>query len=160
MVSFIKTWAQKLLKIQDTPERTALAFSIGVFLAFSPLLGLHTLIGLGIAFAFNLNRAAMLVGIYTNTPWTIVPYYSFATLVGLIFYEIPVGLNLPEFGLDTLLSLEFYYSLLRSWRLLIPVFIGSTLMASLLALISYPLCLWLIKNWKRQLDWKALNRRS
>ncbi len=160
MGSFIRTWAQKLLKIQDTPERTALAFSIGVFLAFSPLLGLHTLVGLGIAFAFNLNRAAMLVGIYTNTPWTIVPYYSFATLVGLIFYDTPGGLNLPEFGLSALLSLEFYYGLLRSWRLLIPVVIGSTLMASLLALIAYPLCLWLIKNWKQQSDWKALNRRS
>lgn len=160
MVSFIKTWAQKLLKIQDTPERTALAFSIGVFLAFSPLLGLHTLIGLGIAFAFNLNRVAMLVGIYTNTPWTIVPYYSFATLVGLIFYDAPVGLNLPEFGLGALLSLEFYYGLLRSWRLLIPVFIGSTLMASLLALISYPLSLRLIKNWGRRSHWKALKRRS
>jgi hypothetical protein len=74
---------KKLLHIDDTPERTALAYSIGVFLAFSPFLGFHTLAGLAIAFLFNLNRVAVLLGVWSNTPWWIVPYYVMATWVGM-----------------------------------------------------------------------------
>jgi len=59
---------QKLLQIEDTPERTALAFSVGVFLGFSPFLGFHTLSGLAIAFLFRLNRVAVLLGGWSNTP--------------------------------------------------------------------------------------------
>ena len=30
----------------------------------------------------NLNRVAVLIGIYSNLPWVIAPYYAFATAVG------------------------------------------------------------------------------
>jgi len=39
-----------LLLLEDTPERIALAFAIGVWIAFSPLLGIHTGLALGLAF--------------------------------------------------------------------------------------------------------------
>ena len=35
---------RRLLALDDPPERTALAFAIGVFIAFSPFLGLHTIL--------------------------------------------------------------------------------------------------------------------
>jgi uncharacterized protein (DUF2062 family) len=79
----IKDLIKKLLHVDDTPERTALAYSIGIFLGFSPFLGLHTLVGLAIAFLFGLNRAAILLGVWTNTPWWIVPFYMVATRVGM-----------------------------------------------------------------------------
>ena len=41
---------RRLLALDDPPERTALAFAVGVFIAFSPFLGLHTLIATLIAF--------------------------------------------------------------------------------------------------------------
>ena len=75
--------AKKLLHIEDSPERTALAYATGVFLGFSPFLGLHTLSGVAIAFLFNLNRVAVLLGVWSNTPWWIVPYYTVATWIGL-----------------------------------------------------------------------------
>ncbi|MFX9081388.1 DUF2062 domain-containing protein, partial [Acinetobacter baumannii] len=40
---------RRLLALDDPPERTALAFSIGVFIAFSPFLGLHTIMATLIA---------------------------------------------------------------------------------------------------------------
>jgi len=54
----MKDLVKRLLHIEDTPERTAVAYSIGVFLGFSPFLGLHTLVGLAIAFLFGLRREA------------------------------------------------------------------------------------------------------
>ena len=78
----VKDLLQRLLHIEDTPERTALAYSVGVFIGFSPFLGLHTIAGLLLAFLFRLNRVAVLLGVWSNTPWWLVPYYGVATWVG------------------------------------------------------------------------------
>ena len=53
----------------DTPERTAAAFALGVFFGFSPFLGLHTVLGLAWRSCSNLNRVAVLLGVYSNLPW-------------------------------------------------------------------------------------------
>ena len=87
-MSRLKQVAQILLHLEDTPHRTALAFGIGVFIAFFPILGIHTLIALGISFAFRLNRAAMLIGCYINNPWTLAPLYLAGTVVGCVLLGV------------------------------------------------------------------------
>ena len=61
--------------------------------AFSPFLGLHTLLGLAFAFLLNMNRVAVLLGVYSNLPWFLGPYYAIATMVGaqLTGQHIPRG---------------------------------------------------------------------
>ena len=88
-----RRWLNQLLHTHDTPQRTAAAYAIGVFLGFSPLLGLHTVLGLIVAFAFNLNRVAMLLGVYSNLPWILPAYYTLATTLGaaLLQYDVPPG---------------------------------------------------------------------
>ena len=66
---------RRLLAIDDPPERTALAFSIGVFIAFSPFLGLHTILATLIAFMFRFNKVAIYTGTFLNNPpLTLVPF--------------------------------------------------------------------------------------
>lgn len=38
--ALVRRWLEALLHIDDTPDRTAAAFALGVFFGFSPLLGL------------------------------------------------------------------------------------------------------------------------
>ena len=45
-----RRWLEQLLHTHDTPERTAAAYAVGVFFGFSPFLGLHTVLGLVVAF--------------------------------------------------------------------------------------------------------------
>ena len=71
-----KRWLEQLLHTHDTPHRTALAYAVGVFFGFSPVLGLHTVLGLAIAFLFGLNRIAVVLGIYSNLPWILPAYYT------------------------------------------------------------------------------------
>ncbi|MGC4081585.1 MAG: DUF2062 domain-containing protein [Vicinamibacterales bacterium] len=78
----VRRWLEALLHVHDTPERTAAAYALGVFLGFSPFLGLHTIVAIALAFIFSLNRVAVLLGVYSNLPWILVPYYAFATAVG------------------------------------------------------------------------------
>lgn len=88
-----RQWLDQLLHTHDTPERTAAAYAVGVFFGFSPFLGLHTVLGLVVAFAFNLNRVAVLLGVYSNLPWILPAYYTLATTVGaaLLQYDVPAG---------------------------------------------------------------------
>lgn len=48
----------------------------------SPVLGLHTILGILAAWIFRLNKFVTLVGVYVTNPWTIVPIYTFATWLG------------------------------------------------------------------------------
>lgn len=89
-----RRWLDQLLHTHDTPARTALAYAIGVFFGFSPFLGLHTILGLVVAFAFNLNRVAVLLGVYSNLPWILPAYYTLTTMLGatLLGVDVPPGL--------------------------------------------------------------------
>ena len=39
----VRTALKQLLHLKESPHRTALAFAVGAFIAFSPTYGLHTL---------------------------------------------------------------------------------------------------------------------
>jgi uncharacterized protein (DUF2062 family) len=127
---------QILLHVEDTPHRIGLAFGVGVFIAFSPLLGIHTLMALGVAFAFRLSRAAILVGAYINNPWTLAPLYMAGTLLGCALLGIPSeGLSQINWQLH---GWEFLNSLIVHLRpYLWPFVIGNTLLGTLGGLLGY-----------------------
>ena len=88
--SRIRSWLEQLLHTHDTPHRTALAYALGVFLGFSPILGLHTVLGLALAFVFRLNRVAVVLGVYSNLPWLVPAYYTLATIAGAAVLRVDV----------------------------------------------------------------------
>ncbi len=131
---------EHLLHTHDTPRRTAAAFALGVFFGFSPFLGLHTVLALALAFALNLNRVAVLLGVYSNLPWILPPYYAAMTLAGATVLGVEVP---PEFiarlrgGSWTDLP-----GLVYSLRPLAASFVvGSLVGATVLALAAYRLSL-------------------
>ena len=146
-----RRWIQILLHVDDTPTRTAAAYALGVFFGFNPLFGLHTIGALAVAFVFNLNRVAVLLGVYSNLPWIIVPFYVSATMLGAFLLRT----GLPEGFRDRLIdafALSFWQR--EFWTelgtLLEPLFwpfmVGSTVAASLLALVAYPVALALLRK--------------
>lgn len=142
----LRNTIRSLLQVSDTPRRTALAFSVGVFLGFSPFLGLHTILGLVLAFAFRLNRVAVLIGVFVNNPWSIIPFYGFATWVGMQLLGVPDGLSLPQMGFFDLFTQEVWAWLASQWRLLIPAFVGSLVLCTLLGMAAYFLALRILQR--------------
>lgn len=141
-------YLRRLLALDDTPERIALAFAIGVFLAFSPLVGLHTFLGLVIAFLFGLNRVAVLVGVFVNNPWTLVPIYAAATYLGGVLFGFPSPPALPDMGWRQFWNVNFWLELLKQWRVLMPTLLGSIVLSVIAAILSYPLALYVLKQAK------------
>lgn len=127
---------RSLLHVEGTPHRTALAFGLGVFIAFSPLLGIHTGLALLIAFAFRLSRLAILTGAYVNNPWTLAPMYMAGTLLGCVMLDVsPHGLE----GIDWKLhGSAFYVALLESLRpYLWPYVVGNSVLGAVAGLAAY-----------------------
>ena len=127
---------EAFLHLDDTPRRIAAAFGVGVYLSFHPLFGLHTLMALGIAFAFRLSRAAVLVGIYVNNPWTMAPMYLAGTTLGCWILGVPLhGLRDIEWDLD---NRAFYRLLLVSLRpYLWPYVLGNTILGIVCGSLAY-----------------------
>ena len=153
----IRRWLENLLHIDDTPERTAAAFALGVFFGFSPFLGLHTLLGIAFAFLLNLNRVAVLLGVYSNLPWFLGPYYAIATMVGaqITRHRIPRGSRAQLRMLFDLSMFhgEFWHRLFMLMKPLAwPYLIGSTLGAVLLAAAAYQLALAFVESRRRLHD--------
>lgn len=155
--ALVRQWLDVLLHIADTPERTAAAFALGVFLGFSPFLGLHTLLAIACAFLLDLNRIAVLLGVYSNLPWFIGPYYAVATRAGtsITRHRIPPGFpaELVRLFEMSLFQREFWHALYRLLRpLLLPYSVGSLIGAATLAAIAYPLALAFVTSRRRIRD--------
>ena len=152
--ALVRRWLDVLLHIADTPERTAAAFALGVFFGFSPFLGLHTLLGILFAFLLNLNRVAVLLGVYSNLPWVIAPYYASVTMAGATItrHRMPPGLK-SQFGAlfeQSFLHADFWHGLVTMLKpLLVPYAVGSTIGALLLAALAYPLALAFVTSRRR-----------
>jgi uncharacterized protein (DUF2062 family) len=141
---------RRLLAIDDPPERTALAFSIGVSIAFSPLLGLHTILATLLAFLFRLNKVAIYAGTFVNNPFlTLVPIILASYAVGAFILGRPLSLPPEDLLLlkePHLLTGAYWRHLFQnSWNVLLPFAIGGGVLSVVCSLVTYPLTLRLLR---------------
>ena len=137
---------RRLLAIDDPPERTALAFSIGVFIAFSPFLGLHTILATLLAFLFRFNKIAIYTGTFVNNPFlTLVPIILGSYGVGAFILGRPI--RIPAEGMELLqhphiFTVAYYRRVfVQSWDLVEPFAIGGLVLSVVCSLVAYPLTL-------------------
>ena len=118
----------KLIKISDTPHSISLGFAIGVFSAFTPLIGLHIVIAIFFSWLVNANYLSSVVGTFVGTPITYPFMWISSILIGNMFISV------DEFNKGLFENISFY-----SWDffLLIKPFIWSFIIGStVLGLIS------------------------
>jgi uncharacterized protein (DUF2062 family) len=132
----LRRLAQILLHVEDTPTRVALAFGLGVFIAFFPIFGVHTAMAIGLAFAFRLNRAAILAGTFTNNPWTIAPMYTTGTLLGCSLLGVsPASLGEVDWHLH---GRAFYESLIAGLGpLVMPYVVGNVVLGLVAGALAF-----------------------
>ncbi|HEY8186322.1 MAG TPA: DUF2062 domain-containing protein [Pyrinomonadaceae bacterium] len=145
---------RRLLALDDPPERTALAFSIGVFIAFSPFLGFHTILATLIAFLFRFNKIAIYTGTFINNPFlTLVPIIVASYAIGAFITGRP--LRIPTEGVELLknphlLTGDYYHKLFReSWDIVWPFAIGGMVLSVVCSLVAYPVTSSLLRAHRR-----------
>ena len=130
-------WVRFILHTDDPPPRAALAFAVGVFIAWTPALGFHTLLALAIAFLFGLNRVAVLAGTFVNNPWTFVPIYTASAWLGSLLTGTEV--SPPRLEGSTWSHLFDFLAQCRPW--IVPLTMGTLVLGLACALVSFPVVL-------------------
>ena len=78
-IFFIGLYTQ-LVKMDDSPQRIALGFGVGIFLGILP--GTGPIAALALAFIFRINKAAALLGSVLTNTWLSVATFVLAIRIG------------------------------------------------------------------------------
>lgn len=132
----------EVLHLRESPHRTALAFAIGVFIAFSPTYGLHTLSVVFCAWAFRLNFLALFLGALINNPWTLIPILGGTLWTGVLLLDIP---STPAIDWEHVTTETLWHTVSPY---ILPFVLGGCVLGAAAALIAYPLARWVLSRYR------------
>ena len=161
----VRFFKYRILHINDSPHRIALGLAVGLFTAFSPLVGLHLPIAILLAFLLKANKFTAVLSVWVCNIFTLVLIYYPCYLVGwLVCRGFGTGEALGPgqvsemltglFSFGNILSV-FYTShfWIELWKLLkvigLELAIGGFILGTAVALIAYFACLGFIE-WHRK----------
>ncbi|MEA3241065.1 MAG: DUF2062 domain-containing protein [Pseudomonadota bacterium] len=140
----IRSMIRMLLGSTDNPATIARGVAVGLFVAFSPLLGLHTFLAIFLAFLVRGNRLASLLASWICNPLTMIPILYFDFKVGEIL--LSSSIPFPE-GIHTLKDIVHARS-----QVVWPLLVGGHLIGLVLGLASIPVINFLVVHLRRNQD--------
>jgi hypothetical protein len=138
----IKTLYRTLIASHATPREVSLGFALGVFIGFTPTLGLQTFIAIGLAALFKMNKISALIGVFITNPVTALPIYGFILWLGRKVLH-PYYQNSPPIqSINDLVN--------AGANVFIPLWVGGLIAGIIAALISYYICLYIYPFLKKK----------
>ena len=134
---------KQVLHLKESPQRTALAFAIGVFICFSPAYGLHTVLVFFFAWALGLNFIALMAGAFLNNPWTVVPILGATYWVGALLLGRS---DSPSFDWQDV-SFGAIYAQVIPYAM--PFVLGGFVLSLLGAALAYPLAYYFVARYRQ-----------
>ena len=136
MSSFRQYW-DRLISLEARPESVALGFALGIFLGFTPLFGLKTLLALLLASVFRCSKlAAFIGGTLHDVLWPFIPVLLRAEYqLGYWFLSNPHHFA-PKFHLGQV-HLHAAFSWSRISPTAEPLLVGSVILGLPIATVSY-----------------------
>lgn len=158
--------AQKVLHTGDSPHAVALGTAIAVFIAFLPLIGLQTVLAIGLAALFRANKAVCIPVVWITNPFTAVPIYSVCLVVGRLLLATPVDIadvsvlhRLRELEQLGLLNAELWLNLLKILLSLgADLWVGCAVVGVVAAGLSYLGARWGVVAYREQRRQRLLRR--
>ena len=165
----IKEGVRNILRLDEPPHELAKSFAVGVFVSFTPFIGLHTLLVLLMAWVFRLNKVVALMGTFVNNPWTIAVVYIGPTWLA-VFWMRRIGIPVPKLNYEHLVD-QFHHTL-ESYSVWAPAFwikflsefkpfihaflIGTTLAGIVTGFIAYFAAYYAIKYYRAKIKRQAV----
>ena len=140
-----------LLGREESPERVAAAIAMGIAVGFSPFIGFHIWIALGLAFVLRLNKIDAALGQFAGNPWTLPAVYAFGYRLGrwILHYD---RRSVPRLAWDRLLHSDFWHAFKGpafAPRLL-SFLVGTTVIAIAIGLAAYVFFLAILRIYHRR----------
>ena len=142
MFSQIKTFLKKIAQQERCPHKLAVAASLGIYISFSPFLGLHTAMHVVFGWLFGLNIPLLLaIGYGVNNPWTMIPIHMSGYVCGYWILHSCFGLSVTRFNpawmsyINTKLAYLLGTVNVSFWAFIL----GANLVGIVLAFVLYPI---------------------
>jgi uncharacterized protein len=140
-----------LLGREESPERVSAAIALGIGIGFSPFIGFHIWLALGLALLFRLNKIDAALGQFVGNPWTLPAVYAAGYRLGraLLHYDRH---SVPPLAWDRLLHSDFW----RAFKgpafapRLLSFLVGTSVIAILVSLAAYALFLAVLRLYHRR----------
>lgn len=122
---------QRFKSLQGDPHYVAMGVAIGVFVALTPTIPLHTAIALGLAFLLRASKPAAAIAVWISNPVTIPFFYYASFKLGTLIlgHEVPLHGHHPT--VSQLLKM--------GWDVTIATIVGGALMGIIPAMAAYVL---------------------
>lgn len=138
----IKNFFKQLLLKESSPHKLSLALCVGIYVAFSPFPGFHTVEVIVFSWLLSLNFGIVLASsIAVNNPWTMVPVYGAGHVFGQWFCGKIMGVDMcvhnPTWVVSLNSTIAHYTGMsgISLWDFII----GGNLLGIGLALLMYPI---------------------
>ena len=145
IVKKTKNIFKKALTSNMSPNKLALSVTLGIYIAFSPFPGAHTIMMLLFKWLFRLNLPILFFVSSFNNPWTMIPFFTLDYIFGYWFMHdflhITPSLVIP-------LAKVFGSGKICLWSFLI----GGNILGIVAALICYPIASFIFKKFSIKLQ--------
>ena len=135
------------IRLRGSPQAIAGGFSLGLFIAFTPTIGLQIVLAFFLATALNVNRPAAVLAVWITNPLTIPVIFSFNYWLGSLIWDGPsvpvVSRRLYDMA-SQLTTLDFWAITDQlsavaelGMDIIVPLILGSMIAGTLSAILSY-----------------------
>ena len=143
-----------LIRLRGSPQAIAGGFSLGLFIAFTPTIGLQILLAFFLATVLNVNRPAAVLAVWITNPATIPAIFTLNYWLGSLIWEGPsvsvVSRRLFELASQlTTLDIWAITDQLSAvaelgMDIIVPLILGSIIAGTLISVLTYVILLRLL----------------
>ncbi|MEI6278895.1 MAG: DUF2062 domain-containing protein [Verrucomicrobiae bacterium] len=137
LFAYFAALGRKLLELRDSPHAIAGGVAIGIFIGFTPLFGVKTLLCLGLAYLLRCSKIAAVIAVSLHD--VVAPFWP---IMLKIEYEIGAAILCLIHQTPPAISIQhFHISELMKWTTFLdvglPLLVGSLFISAPTAVISY-----------------------
>jgi uncharacterized protein (DUF2062 family) len=126
----------RIARIPDTSHSIAAGVASGMAVSFTPLLGLHFIMGFAVAWLTRGNMVASAIGTAVGNPWTFPFIFALTAQIGSGVLGRDVLSEVPNWSWDALLNSPYDY-LGAFLPLVFPMLIGGVFAGVIVWLLAY-----------------------
>ena len=148
----------RLVRLNDSPEKVASGFAIGVAVGIFPTFGLGIVIVIFLAWLTNINKASAIIGSLVMNPWTSPFFWALSFFIG----SLMLGNNINETALlfKSLKTQGDLWEAIVGKRLILPYIIGNATVTAVSAAVSYFAAYYLVRTYQNAKIKKVLHKRG
>lgn len=138
----VQYYAKRVLRLTATPHSIAAGVAAGVFMSFTPLIGLHILISAALAWLIRGNLVAAAIGTTACNPITVPFMWAGSLAIGrfILYGRYPAETAPVDIG-----SILAHFDFSQLWGpVLMPLTVGCVPLGLAFALLFYGLTRWAV----------------